>query len=152
MFLLIVGSLAVRAGLDARSAWWVAALVAVMPAVYAGAHSGFVDTIYAGFVLAAARIGFDAKGIRDYVVFGLFCGLCHGNEVHRLDGTSAPGVLFSLGDSEQKEWGFKLGVEVCGNGDCSCRRSFCTFLYTKLGTSRLPDLPSDACPCALFSH
>jgi hypothetical protein len=75
MFFLVIGSLAVRSGLDYRGAWWAVALVAAMPAVYTGGHSGFVDVLYASFVLAAARIGFDAQSTRDYIVFGLFCGL-----------------------------------------------------------------------------
>ena len=60
LFLLVVAALAVRAGLDAGGAWWAVAFVASMPAIYAGAHSGFVDVLYASFVLAAARIGLDA--------------------------------------------------------------------------------------------
>jgi hypothetical protein len=32
-----------------------------MPAVYLGSHACFVDGLYAAFVLAAARIGFNAQ-------------------------------------------------------------------------------------------
>lgn len=71
----VVFSLARRIGLDGRLAWWCVALVAAMPAVYAGAHSGFIDVLYASFVLAAARIGFDAERPADFILFGLFCGL-----------------------------------------------------------------------------
>src|SRR5579863_2543358 len=51
----IAASLGRRCGIDARGAWWIAALVATMPAVYAGSHSAFVDVIYATFILVAAR-------------------------------------------------------------------------------------------------
>jgi hypothetical protein len=80
MFLLIVGSLSIRAGLDQRHAWWVVTLVATMPTVYSGGHSSFVDVLYAGFVLAAVRIGWDAQRTRDYAIFGLFCGLAMGTK------------------------------------------------------------------------
>ena len=80
LFLLIVFSLATRAGLTPAEAWWAAALVASMPAVYAGAHTGFVDTVYAAFVLAAARIGLDARRAREYASFGLFCGFAMGTK------------------------------------------------------------------------
>src|SRR5229473_406746 len=42
--------------------------------LYAGAHSGFVDVLYASFVLAAARIGLDAVRPKHFLAFGLFCG------------------------------------------------------------------------------
>jgi hypothetical protein len=74
MFLLATAALSIRAGLDAGGASWAAAFVATMPAVYAGAHSGFVDVLYASFVLAAARIGFDAERSKHFLAFGLFCG------------------------------------------------------------------------------
>jgi hypothetical protein len=73
--LLIAGSLGQRCGLDAAGAWWIAALIAAMPAVYEGGSGGFVDVIYATFVLSAARVGFDAERRSHYAVFGLFCGL-----------------------------------------------------------------------------
>jgi hypothetical protein len=75
MMLLISGSIGIRSGLSHRGAWWVAAFIASMPAVYAGAHSGFVDVLYAGFILAAARVGFDARRLCDFVALGFFCGL-----------------------------------------------------------------------------
>ena len=75
MLLLIGGALGVRCGLDAFGAWWIAALVAAMPALYEGSHSGFVDAVYASFVLVATRIGFDAKRRRDFAALGIFCGL-----------------------------------------------------------------------------
>jgi hypothetical protein len=75
LLLVIAASLALRCGLNATGAWWVAALIAAMPAVYEGAHSGFVDVIYAAFVLAAARIAFDAERTPHFAALGLFCGL-----------------------------------------------------------------------------
>jgi hypothetical protein len=80
LFLLIVFSLATRAGLTTAEAWWAVALAASMPAVYTGAHTGFVDALYAAFVLAAARIGLDARRAREYVAFGLFCGFALGTK------------------------------------------------------------------------
>src|ERR1700723_2015395 len=75
LFLLIGGSLTLRCGLDGAGAWWVAALIITMPAVYGGAHSALVDAIYATFVLAAARIAFDAERTSHFAALGLFCGL-----------------------------------------------------------------------------
>jgi len=78
LFYLIVGSLALRSGLESSGAFWAVALVASMPAAYSGMHSGFVDGIYACFLLAAARVGLDAESTLDYAGFGLFCGLAMG--------------------------------------------------------------------------
>ena len=75
MLLLISASLAIRAGLDNNEVWWVAAIVATMPAVYTGSNGCFIDGIYAAFVLAAIRVGADAVVNRDWAIFGLFCGL-----------------------------------------------------------------------------
>lgn len=72
--LLTAASLAIRLGLDSLGAWWVAALVAAMPAVCTGAFGGMVDALFAAFVLAAARLAFDAQRLRDFAFFGLFCG------------------------------------------------------------------------------
>ena len=57
-----------------------AALVAAMPAVYTGAQGCFVDAIFAAFVLAAARIGFDARNLREWALCGLFCGFAIGTK------------------------------------------------------------------------
>jgi hypothetical protein len=75
-FLLVVSaSLAMRCGLDFAGAWWVAAIVAAMPAVFSGAHLAFVDGLYAAFFLAAVRIGLDAEKFSEWAVFGALCGL-----------------------------------------------------------------------------
>ena len=71
---LVVAALGTRIGLDHKEAWWSAAFVISMPAVYAGAHTAFVDALYASFVLAAARVAFDAARPRDYVAAGLLSG------------------------------------------------------------------------------
>jgi hypothetical protein len=80
LLLLISGGFAIRMGLNAWQVWWVAAIVATMPAVYAGSHDCFVDGLYAAFVLAAARIGFDAEDLKEWAIFGVFCGLAMGTK------------------------------------------------------------------------
>jgi hypothetical protein len=80
LLLLISAGLGMRMGLSGSQGWWVAAIVATMPAVYAGSHNCFVDGLFAAFVLAAARIGFDAEQIREWAIFGIFCGLAMGTK------------------------------------------------------------------------
>jgi hypothetical protein len=75
LFLLIVGLLAIRCGANVSGAFWAAALVVAMPAVYEGSHSGFIDVIYASFVLAGIRVGLDARNTKDFALLGLFGGL-----------------------------------------------------------------------------
>jgi hypothetical protein len=72
--LLVTAGWTMRMGLDRSAAWWTAALIASMPAVFAGVHGGFIDALSAAFVLAAARMAFDSETRRHYVLFGLFCG------------------------------------------------------------------------------
>jgi 4-amino-4-deoxy-L-arabinose transferase-like glycosyltransferase len=97
MFLFAVAALSVRAGLDAGDAWWAAAFVAAMPAIYAGAHSGFVDVLYASFVLAAARIGLDAVRPKHFLAFGLFCGFAIATKYTGL--LALPALLLTVGIS-----------------------------------------------------
>src|ERR1700737_4705491 len=78
--LLVTLALALRIGLNLRSAFWAAALIFAMPAVYRGAYGGFVDAIYSGFVLGAVRIGFDAERPAHYLLFGAFCGFAMGTK------------------------------------------------------------------------
>jgi hypothetical protein len=78
--LLVTAALARRSGLDSLATWWVLALIISMPALYRGAYGGFVDVLYSGFVLAAARIGFDAQKSSHYLVFGMFCGFAMGTK------------------------------------------------------------------------
>jgi len=72
--LLITACLAIRLGLDPSGAWWAAALVTTMPVVYQGINGGFLDALFASFVLAAARLAFDAEQAGDCALFGIFCG------------------------------------------------------------------------------
>jgi len=78
--LLIAAGLGIRLGLDSSGAWWAAALIAAMPAVYRGAFGGFLDALFAAFVLAAARIAFDAERPGHYALFGIFCGISMGTK------------------------------------------------------------------------
>jgi dolichyl-phosphate-mannose-protein mannosyltransferase len=80
LLLAISISLTRRLGLTSRQALWSAAIIATMPAVYAGSHGGFVDGLYAAFILAAARIGFDAVHPREWAIFGMFCGFAMGTK------------------------------------------------------------------------
>lgn len=80
MLLLVAASIAKRAGLDSFETWWAVALIVTMPAVVTGSTHVFVDGMYAAFVLAAARIGFDAETIGDFALVGLFGGLALGTK------------------------------------------------------------------------
>jgi hypothetical protein len=73
--LLVTAGLAIRLGLSQPGVWWTAALIVTMPALYRGAYGGFLDVLFAAFVLAAARIAFDAEMPRHYTLFGLLCGI-----------------------------------------------------------------------------
>jgi hypothetical protein len=73
--LLIIAGLANRLGLSSPGVWWTLALIVTMPALYRGAYGGFLDVLFAAFVLAAARMAFDAETLGDYALFGLFCGI-----------------------------------------------------------------------------
>lgn len=92
--LLSGASLAVRMGADRRAVWWALALIAATPAIHTGVYEGFIDAIFAGFVLMAARIAFDANQPRQYAVCGIFCGLATGT---KYTGIMAVGLLaFSM--------------------------------------------------------
>jgi len=80
LLLLVSSGLGMQLGLIPGQGWWVAAIVASMPAVYVGSHACFVDGLYAAFVLAAARIGFDAERRQEWAAFGMFCGLAMGTK------------------------------------------------------------------------
>jgi hypothetical protein len=75
LLLAVSASLACRCGIDARGGWWVAAIVATTPAVFAGAHLAFVDGLYAAFFLAAVRTALDAEDLFEWTSFGVFGGL-----------------------------------------------------------------------------
>lgn len=78
--LLIAASLAQRIGLQERAVWWTAALLITMPAVYIGAHWGFIDALMAAYVLAAARLAFAAERPGEYALLGIFCGIAMGTK------------------------------------------------------------------------
>ncbi len=114
LFFLVVFSLSTRAGLDAGRAWWVVALVAAMPAVYTGAQSGFVDVLYASFVLAAARIGFDAQRPSHYMMFGLFCGLAIATKYTGLMAVPVLALCTVLLRTDLSRAGWRLPTENVG--------------------------------------
>jgi len=89
-FFVVTYSLARAAGLDEWGGWWAVAFTASMPAVYTGAHSGFIDVLYAAFILAAARVGFEAESQKEFILFGIFCGL---GMATKYTGLSAVSVL-----------------------------------------------------------
>ena len=78
--LFVTAALATRLGLSRCSAWWTAALLVTMPALYRGAYGGFIDVLFAAFILAAARVAFDSDTPRQYALFGFFCGVALGSK------------------------------------------------------------------------
>ncbi len=117
MFLLVVAAVSMRASVDAGGAWWTAAFVAAMPAVYGGAHSAFVDVLYASFVLAAARIGCDAERLKHFAAFGLFCGLAIATKYTGL--LALPALLLTAGivgakSASQRGRVLLLGLGIAG--------------------------------------
>jgi hypothetical protein len=78
--LFVTATLAARLGLRRCSAWWTAALLVTMPALYRGAYGGFIDVLFAAFILAAARMAFDSETPRQYALFGFFCGIALGSK------------------------------------------------------------------------
>ena len=92
--LLIAASLAGRLGLDPSGIWWMAAIMASMPALYRGAYAGFIDVLFAGFVLAAARVACDAEEPRHFVLLGVFCGISMGTKYTGILSSSA--LIFSV--------------------------------------------------------
>jgi hypothetical protein len=80
LILLLTAATALRMGLDWTGAWWVAALLSAMPAVYRGLYNGMIDVIYTAFVIAAARIAFDDERPKHSALVGLFCGFAIGTK------------------------------------------------------------------------
>jgi hypothetical protein len=78
LLLAVAAGVGARLGLTSRQAWWAAAIIATMPAVYAGSHGCFIDGFYAALVLAAVRVALDASRLRESVICGVFCGLALG--------------------------------------------------------------------------
>ena len=77
---LTAASIAQFLELDARVSLWVVALVASMPAFYAGAHGGFVDALFAAFVLLSVRVIFKAQRARELALGGTLCGFAAGTK------------------------------------------------------------------------
>jgi hypothetical protein len=56
LLLATAATLAMFCGLDSTGAWWVAAIVAVMPAVYSGSHAAFVHgLLYGTFMILKSQ-------------------------------------------------------------------------------------------------
>ena len=82
LLLLVTYGFALCLELDSRGAWWTAALVASMPAVYRGCYGGYIDGTLVCFVLLSFRIAVEAGGTRDFALSGLFSGLAMGTKYH----------------------------------------------------------------------
>jgi hypothetical protein len=80
LLLLVSYGFASRLKLNPSAAWWAAALVATMPAVYRGCYDGFIDAILWSFVLLSLRLALDGSGSRDFILAGLFSGLAMGTK------------------------------------------------------------------------
>ena len=107
LILLLAASIALRSGLGWIDAWWVAALVSTMPALYRGLYGGMVDVIYAAFVILAARIAFDSELPRHYLLVGLFCGFSIGTKYTGLIATALLIVcvfLYTSDSSRRLSW------------------------------------------------
>jgi hypothetical protein len=79
--LLLMGAVvAIQMGLSHSEVWWAMAVIAAMPAVYRGVYGGMVDALFAAFLLAAARVAFDAEHPKDFALFGIFCGIAVGTK------------------------------------------------------------------------
>lgn len=63
-----------RIGLGARGMWWVAALVATMPAAHGGAVTTFIDGFYAAVAIALLTVGLDVRARSGAVLFGVLAG------------------------------------------------------------------------------
>lgn len=90
--LIITAALARRFGLRKDDTLWVIAIVSTMPALYRGAYGGFIDCVYAAFVLIAARIAFESNTWKDYALLGVFCGFALGT---KYTGLTAVPVMYS---------------------------------------------------------
>ena len=143
-FLLLVGALARRGGLDRKASWWAAALIATMPAMYEGAHSTFVDVIYASFVLAAARIAFDASRRREYLAAGLFCGFALGTKYTGMVSVPLLLVCMAAGRELSSEGGWRSAtkklVVVCA-GAAAIAAPFYVRNWILLGSPIYPPPP-----------
>jgi 4-amino-4-deoxy-L-arabinose transferase-like glycosyltransferase len=69
-----------------------------------------VDGLFAAFVLAAARIGFDAERIREWALFGVFCGLALGTKYTRLFAVPALAVCCAFVVVNRGELNRTIGI------------------------------------------
>jgi hypothetical protein len=106
LLLAVAASLGMRCGMDTTGGWWVAAIVATMPAVFAGAHLAFVDGLYAAFFLAAVRTALDAENLFEWTSFGVFRGLLLATKYTGLLAVPvlAAGLVFLRRKSDQEKW------------------------------------------------
>ena len=107
LILLLAAAVALRSGLGWMEAWWVAALISTMPAVYRGLYGGMIDVIYAAFVILAARIAFDSVLPRHFALVGLFCGFAMGTKYTGLIATALLLIcifLFTPNSSRRLSW------------------------------------------------
>jgi hypothetical protein len=151
LLLLVSAGLAMRLGLNSCQGWWVAAIVATMPAVYAGSHACFVDGLYAAFVLAAARIGFDAQRFKEWATFGMFCGLSMGTKYTGLLALPALVICcaFLLIGRKQFNWAGsmkKLGLALATA--CAVASPFYIRNWVLLGCPIYPPPPGYALVCS----
>jgi hypothetical protein len=114
LLLLVSAGIAMRMGLSAPQAWWAAAIIAAMPAIYAGSHGCFVDGLYAALVLAAARIAFDAQRLSEWALCGLFVGLAMGTKYTGLLALLALIVCCLVAFGKQKRFGALALFKIIG--------------------------------------
>ena len=115
---LSAAALAIHVGLDSRGVWWTLAILAAMPAVYRGVYGGFVDALFAAFVLLAARFAFDLQqSPRQFALCGMFCGFSMGT---KYTGIMAAGLLaisviiIILLTQSRRTWEVLQGLAVTG--------------------------------------
>jgi len=82
LLLFVAYGLALRLDLGRPGAFWAAALVVTMPAVYRGCYGGFVDGILWCFVLLSLRLALDAASLRQFALAGLFSGFAMSTKYH----------------------------------------------------------------------
>ena len=75
LLLLMAAVVAIQMGLSHSEVWWAMAVIAAMPAVYRGVYGGMVDALFAAFLLAAARVAFDAERPRTLHCSAFFAAL-----------------------------------------------------------------------------
>jgi len=107
--------------------------------------------LFAGFLLGAARIAFDAVTLRHYVLLGIFCGISMGTKYTAL----ISWVLLVLVLPSDFRPGAAPVAAIVGkelrNFVCCGYRCLRAVLSKKLVALRLPDLSSSPRIAAIFS-